>query len=123
MNANAFDNTCSRIYAPYNETSRESMSKAAEEVRIDILGDDFDELTIVNAHVSLDGSWQKCGYASLNGLVTAMSSDGKCLDVEVLSKICKSCQNWEYRKDSPLYEKWKNSHICHINHIGSAGAM
>ena len=37
---------------------------------------------LVNCEVSVDGSWQKRGQSSLNGVVTAMS-DGKCLDVHV----------------------------------------
>ncbi len=39
--------------------------------------------------VSVDGSWQRRGYSSLNGVVTAASVDtGEILDVEVLSKDC-----------------------------------
>ena len=39
--------------------------------------------------ISLDGSWQKRGHASHNGVVTAISLDTKkCLDVEVLSDKC-----------------------------------
>ncbi len=49
---------------------------------------------------------------------------GKCVDVEVLSKICKSCTYWERRdKTSPEYVKWKASHSCKVNHKGSAAAM
>ena len=33
---------------------------------------------LVNCEVLVDGSWQKQGHSSLNGVVTAMS-DGKCL--------------------------------------------
>ena len=39
---------------------------------------------LVNCEVSVDGSWQKWGYYSLNRVVTAMSY-GTCLDVHVLS--------------------------------------
>lgn len=39
--------------------------------------------------VALDGSWQRRGYSSLNGLVTATSiTTGEVLDVDVLSKFC-----------------------------------
>ncbi|GFU19446.1 uncharacterized protein TNCV_4371271 [Trichonephila clavipes] len=39
--------------------------------------------------VAVDGSWQKRGFASKNGLVTVTSVDtGKVIDVEVFSKHC-----------------------------------
>ena len=43
--------------------------------------------------VSIDGTWQKRGYSSHNGVVTVISLDTqKCLDVEVLSDKCQECQ-------------------------------
>ena len=45
---------------------------------------------IVECPVSLDGTWQRRGHASHNGVVTALSVDtGKCLDVETLANACK----------------------------------
>ncbi|GFX82523.1 uncharacterized protein TNCV_2166711 [Trichonephila clavipes] len=39
--------------------------------------------------IAVDGSWQKCGFSSKNGLVTVTSVDtGKVIDVEVFSKHC-----------------------------------
>ncbi|GFU54931.1 uncharacterized protein TNCV_3825751 [Trichonephila clavipes] len=39
--------------------------------------------------VAVDGSWQKRGFSSKNGLVTVTSVDtGKVIDVEVFSKHC-----------------------------------
>lgn len=39
--------------------------------------------------VALDGSWQKRGFKSLNGVVTATSVfNGKVLDVAIRSKFC-----------------------------------
>ncbi|GFS59075.1 uncharacterized protein TNCV_69661 [Trichonephila clavipes] len=39
--------------------------------------------------VAVDGSWQKRGFSSKNGLVTVISVDtGKVIDVEVFSKHC-----------------------------------
>ena len=64
---------------------------------------------LVNCQVLVDGLWQKRRHSSLNGVVTAMS-DGKCLDVHVLSKYCKKCRIWEQKKDRPKYEEWKATH-------------
>lgn len=39
--------------------------------------------------IAVDGTWQKRGYKSLNGIVTATSFDtGKVVDMSILSKYC-----------------------------------
>ncbi|GFU26992.1 uncharacterized protein TNCV_1151571 [Trichonephila clavipes] len=44
-----------------------------------------------NVPVAIDGTWQKRGHTSLNGVVTAVSVDtGKVIDAEILSRKC-SC--------------------------------
>ena len=41
---------------------------------------------IVDIGVTADGTWQRRGYTSMNGVVVAMSIDcGKILDIEPLS--------------------------------------
>ncbi|GFT66286.1 uncharacterized protein TNCV_1347611 [Trichonephila clavipes] len=65
-----------------------------------------------NIALAVDGTWQKCGYTSLNGVVTVTSIDtGKVIDVDILSKYC-ACKNL------PFYEK-----DCKRNCVGSSGAM
>ena len=74
--------------------------------------------------ISLDGSWQKRGHTSHNGVVTAISLDTKkYLDVEVMSDKCKACQKWQNRVNDVKYPEWKASHQCKINHTGSANSM
>ena len=42
--------------------------------------------------VSFDGSWQRRGYSSCNGVGTAISiTTRKVLDCEILSRHCKNC--------------------------------
>ena len=49
---------------------------------------------------------------------------GKCIDIEVLSNICKGCSTWESKdKTSQDYRKWKESHKCRINHVGTSASM
>ncbi|GFT24740.1 uncharacterized protein TNCV_2856661 [Trichonephila clavipes] len=60
--------------------------------------------------VAVDGSWQKCGFSSKNGLVTVTSVDtGKVIDVEVFSKHC-ICPN-----------KTKHLQNCKRNFEGYSG--
>lgn len=62
-----------------------SMKKATEETIQENSGDK-------DIAAAFDGTWQKRGYASLNGVVTATSFDtGKVLDIEVLYKYCQGC--------------------------------
>ena len=42
--------------------------------------------------VAVDGTWQRRGYSSMNGVVVAMSVvSGKVVDIERLSRFCKAC--------------------------------
>ena len=53
----------------------------------------------IDVGVSVDGTWQRRGFSSNNGVVTAISIDtGKVVDVEIMSKICKGCKQKEHLK-------------------------
>ena len=53
----------------------------------------------MDIQIGIDGSWQKRGYSSLNGVVTAVAkSNRKVVDYQVLTKFCRSCAIWENRK-------------------------
>ena len=84
-----------------------------------------DQSEPVKCRVSFDGTWQKRGFSSSNGIVTAMNS-GRCIDIHVMSKICKKCAVWEERKNDPEfdYDQWKEEHYasdeCEINHSKSS---
>ena len=74
--------------------------------------------------ISIDGTWQKRGHASHNGVVTVISLDSKkCLDAEILSDKCQQWQKWQAMKNDPKYNEWKASHNCKVNHTGSANSM
>ena len=82
--------------------------------------------------VSGDGTYQKRGFSSKNGVVTVLSVNGKkskVLDCEVLSNHCDACKKSEKKmKEKPSdLERWKNTHKdtgrCDKNHEGTAPAM
>ena len=55
----------------------------------------------IDTSASSDGTWQKQGHDSLDGVVTVIQNDiGKCTDYRILSKKCNACSKWENRKDS-----------------------
>jgi hypothetical protein len=110
----------SDLHNAYVQTAQESMKAASKQIHFNKTVDDS---VVIDAKVSGDGAWQKRGYSSLNGVVTLIS-EGKCIDTEVLSKKCKQCEMWELKKmNVDAYNNWNNSHVCSINHVGSAGAM
>ncbi|XP_032217741.1 uncharacterized protein LOC116601166 [Nematostella vectensis] len=104
--------------------AEESMSEASQELK-ELKGDpESQEPT--NCGASFDSTWQRRGYSSLNGCVSAISIDtGKVLDVEALTVSCKQCQLHEHLdKASPEYQQWKVDHVnCKANFKGSAPAM
>ena len=61
---------------------------------------------------------------SLNGCVAAISIDtGKCLDIEVLTKVCHRCQIIEKEQDVVKKADMKARYQWNENHRGSPAAM
>ena len=103
--------------------AEDTMKMAAQEIAEKGHKDDDG---IVDAAISCDGSWQKRGFSSLNGLVACISMDtGRVVDVEPMSRYCKSCKQNEKLKttDPARYKMLKESHTCGSNYSGSAPDM
>ncbi|GFT10254.1 uncharacterized protein TNCV_3735241 [Trichonephila clavipes] len=48
---------------------------------------------IVECGISVNGTWQRRGYSSMNGCVAALSVDtGKVVDIEIMSSYCPTCR-------------------------------
>ena len=78
--------------------------------------------------VSVDGTWQKRWFASLNGaVVTISTSNFKVLDVETMSRYCKVCAaKASLRKENKVeFDAWKaiREPDCSANYAGSAPGM
>ena len=91
MNMNGISQTAYRklnlkLADAYEAAAEASMQFAAAEIRM--LGEEQIQGNTL-CQCSFDGSWQKRGHSSLNGLVTAISND-KCIDAKVYSKKCKA---------------------------------
>lgn len=83
------------------------MKKAVEETVV--ANDNSRDLT-----VALDGSWQKRGHTSLNGILSATSVlTGKVVDIEIMSKFCKCLGRVEGNHEA----------TCEANYIGTSGGM
>ena len=122
MSKPAYNKTVSSLRDIFIEVAMESMKRGAEETKRHVTKENEDGPA--DCHVSVDGTWQRRGHASLNGVVTVISKDSKkCLDFQVVSKVCKACERWLPLKGTEKYQVWKAGHTCPINHYGSSGAM
>ena len=52
---------------------------------------------------SFDGTWQRRGYASLNGVVSCIVYE-KVVDYAVLSEVCSSCKYWKLHQNTQAFE-------------------
>ena len=81
-----------------------------------------DEQGILDVAVSFDGSWQKRGHSSHNGMASVIElMTGLPLDYEVLSNYCQKCKLAEGEKSEEYMSK--HSKNCLKNFDGSANAM
>ena len=121
MTANNYDKIVNKLTDAAKYVAEETMKDACEELRLNTNAGD-----ILDTAVSCDGTWQRRGYSSNNGVVSIISvKTGKILDIEAMNKVCKACGLKEHLKyDDPLgYAEWKEFHICSFNYQGSAGGM
>ena len=118
MTHNNYNKLSNKIKNATKHVAEESMKSAAAELK--------NEEVVADIGVSVDGSWQKRGFSSLNGVATALSiSSGKILDTEIMSRHCKSCDLMETLKicDPKEYELWYINHNCALHYEGSAPSM
>ncbi|GFV39457.1 CCHC-type domain-containing protein [Trichonephila clavipes] len=60
--------------------------------------------------ISIDGTWQRRGYSSLNGCVSAISVDtGKILDIEVMTQYCHICAKGNSQSSKQVCSNYKGS--------------
>ncbi|GFY30968.1 uncharacterized protein TNCV_1629411 [Trichonephila clavipes] len=73
---------------------------------------------IVECGISVDGTWQRRGYSSMNGCVAALS-----VDIEIMSSYCPTCRKISKMPRSIKSETFAADHVCHSNFQGSALKM
>lgn len=117
---------CPTEFKPYNkilrnavkEVSVRSMKEAVvEAVAVERMeNEEYVGLAndTANMTIALDGTWQKRGHTSQNGVVSAICvNTGKVVDAEILTKYCR-CKN-------KLKKEHENN--CVANYQGSSGGM
>ena len=82
-----FDNISNKIRDSAKFIADLLMNNAANEMR-------KGSSHMVDVGLTVDETWQRRGYTSMNGVVVAISVDSeKVLDLEPMSRNCKSCSS------------------------------
>ena len=115
-----------RIITYNNGESAKVVSECSMKKAVKDLKRNTDNDKTIDIGISVDGTWQKRGYVSLNGIVAAASIDsGKIIDIEVMSKMCKVCENKQEIVSSEEFKTWYKGHeqSCSANYEESAPMM
>ena len=78
LQPNTYNNINNTLHNSYTAVAMKYTQIATKEIPVDDIKDVI---------ASFDGNWQERGYASLYGVVAAVSH-GKVVDSEVMSKFC-----------------------------------
>ena len=116
-----YNNISNNIRDSAKQMAERSMNNAAVELK-------RGKNMVFDIGVSLDGSWQRRGFSSMNGVVTAISIDtGKIIDIESMSRYCRQCFviGRSMEDDQEAFSAWQESHKlnCRLNYSGSAPSM
>ena len=119
IRAHSYDEASNKIRDAAEKVAKSSMIAAASDVKA------TDGKGI---GVTVDGTWQRRGFSSLNGIVAAIAvTNGNVLDVEVMSRQYKSCLKNAPQKDSDpeQYKIWRAGYYltCNLNYVGPAPNM
>ncbi|GFU15130.1 uncharacterized protein TNCV_2528101 [Trichonephila clavipes] len=102
----AFRNQERKLLKATERVAQENINAALSEIK--------GSNSFTKCGISIDGTWQRRGYSSLNGCVSAISVDtGKILDIEVMTQYCHICAKGNSQS---------SKHVC-SNYKGSAGNM
>lgn len=104
----------------YNKVIMSSIEEVAEACMTEATQEVIQKTGSTDLAIAIDGTWQRRGYSSLNGVVAASSIEtGKIIDVHCLSKYCHGCVlSNDDDKKTENHEK-----ECELNYEGHSGGM
>ena len=96
-----------------------SMKNAARTIRANINVNDDD--IQVDPGVSVDGSWQRRGSSSINGVVTVISiENSKILYTETICQLCKACNAKEKLSNIGYMKNMQDAILASMFHVASS---
>lgn len=107
-------------FKQFNTAILKVVSDVAEKNMTDAVQEVIQKTDSSDIAAAIDGSWQKRGHTSINGVVTATAIEtGKVIDVHCLSKYCHGCK---LAKEDPTKIE-NHEQTCQLNYEGSSGGM
>ena len=89
MTAINYDKIILKLSTAAKEVAEETMKETREELR---QAPSSNTSSVIDTGVSGNGTWQRRGFSSLNGVVAAISmKTDKILDIKAMSRACKAC--------------------------------
>ena len=123
MTQKTFLETQINVSSQYIKVTEANMKSAADEVRNVDGGQGVTADEAVDTTISTDGTWQRRGVSSRNGVVTIIgNSTDKCIDYRGMTKDCKACKYWKGKR-GPRADNFHRIHKCPLNYTKSSGAM
>lgn len=113
-------------YAEHLATIEKAASNEARSSMLQAVNEAKDSVKCSDISVSVDGTWQKRGFSSKNGVVTCLSNLGKhkankVVDTDILTTYCATCT--QMNNERTKLSKVARGHVCKVNHEGSSGLM
>lgn len=106
-------------FMKYNNVIAPAIKKVANECMVEAAQEAAEKTGSTDLSVAVDGTWQRRGFRSLNGVVTGTPVEtGKVLDSYVLSKYCQGCQLAKRDED----KQKKHEYNCDLKNEGNSGA-
>lgn len=118
-----------KIHRIAQESAEANLEAARCEVRkayMEIENLPLDYKGPMDISVSYDGSWQKRGFTSKNGVGCCVEVlTGMVIDYEVLTKYCRTCEAMKSKLETADFETWFENHKsqCQQNYEGSSPNM
>ena len=95
MTTHTYNNIVDKMVIAATDVAKESMSDTVTELKGIHSIPSSASVQTIDVGVSVNGTWQRRGFSSNNGVVTAISIDtGKVVAVEIMSKTCKGCNSF-----------------------------
>lgn len=111
-------------YQEHMKCATDGAIVAAAASMIEAAREASESLESSDIRVSVDGTWQRRGFASQNGVVTVLSNldaneANKVIDTQTLTTVCHMCS--QRNNDNMKLSTMAKGHDCAVNHTGSAG--
>ena len=126
---NSWYATSEKIGNAASVAAQENMDFVANDIKTKVEVENPGQGKVSEITVSCDGTWQRRGFSSRNGVATVLTVDGmnrKVIDTVTLSNHCDACMKKKKKCTDEEFLDWQvgdHGARCQKNYDGSAGSM